>query len=73
MLSNRHSSSLDENANNTKPLLTTGFKAEEKKTSLKILTEISVAYSMQVLNWAKCMKLIIMLVVILGRYPPMSS
>lgn len=35
MLSNRHSSSVDENANNTKQLLTTGFKAEEKKTSLK--------------------------------------
>lgn len=35
MLSNRHSSSLDENANNAKQLLTTGFKAEEKKISLK--------------------------------------
>lgn len=29
MLSKRHSSSLDENANNTKKLLTTGFKAKE--------------------------------------------
>lgn len=46
MLSNRHSSSLDENANNTKQLLTTGFKAEEKKISLKNFTRISVACSM---------------------------
>lgn len=46
MLSKRCSFSLDENANNTKKLLTTGFKAKEKKTSLKIFIEISVAYSM---------------------------
>lgn len=46
MLSNRHSSSLDENANNTKRLLTTGFKAEEKKTCIKNFTGISVACSM---------------------------
>lgn len=46
VLSNRHSSSLDENANNTKRLLTTGFKAEEKKTCIKNFTGISVACSM---------------------------
>jgi len=46
MLSKRRSSSLDENANNTKKLLTAGFKVKEKKTSPKIFIEISVAYNM---------------------------
>lgn len=72
MLSNRHSSSLDENANNTKRLLTTGFKAEEKKTCIKNFTGISVACSMQVLNWTKCLKLIRMLAVMLDSYALMS-
>lgn len=46
MLSNRCSSTLNENANNTKQLPTTGFKAEGKKTCFKNFTGISVACSM---------------------------
>lgn len=70
MLSNRHSSSLDENANNTKQLLTTGNKTEGKKTRIKNFLGISVPCGMQVLNWTKCLKLIRMPAVMLGTYAP---